>query len=1161
MVTTAELKLKTKRQLVQLYKTLHQQGIAPFRTQTWFTRSNKDTLARAIQPLYQGQMGVREVLSSRQTTKEQLIQLYQELRNEGADVPNLTPRRLKDINKSEFAKLLKPFLGQRERQNILNNITSFRVESPVFKYDEAFAYVPNTPMGNLNMVERRFLLDKDYRVLLFGIDLEDYQDFYPQQRSIEDLAKTMMKQIDRYGINLGYTHGYIRLILVNPHIEDEEGDTATIVKNLFTEHLALNEIDEQDILNALMALADEHRNNEMYISFVSGYELGFYSPETEGGCHTGTREKKEGRFGLFVYSPQQQSKNNDCGIRCLQKFCQWNNLPIERRCAKIRKDCGLVKGEPVTLEQLTVLSEYAKANINVYNCRKELIKEISNPEFSVTEPLNLLLHNGHYQIITQFHYGVKWSICGQVMKRESTQKAHTCRSVLAYKANQNGGSFMYHKKELHVNDLIPEDDIYSLDFETFPLEKGNHEVYACGIAQGRQEPTIFEGRRQHQALDKTIDYLLNIPNPDKKRQIYCVAFNGSCYDFHFIMGQLVLRGYECKEITQYGKRIYRFVLPENNLIFWDLSQHLAGSLKKCLKEFDCQCAKGDFDHTKIKNYQDVLTYRSEWLPYLEQDVRGLAELTVKYRQVIKQVLEKANLPLIEPLNYVTLPNLSENVWRETVENIPIDKETRINKQLVHIPKEQQLIRDIRRATYGGRVSPEVRMYVSPDWSKFEKLYREQKNGVQNQEEVKKLYGECQDYLFKGDITSLYPSAMRYFEYPLGEPIQFDKEVDLDECKEIARSLNEQEKQNQFLLLNVDMVSTNRKLTVSPIPRPKYDHRGKRIGISWNIEDIKDEWYTDVDLELAIRHGFKITEVHQGYKWRGSGKVFDQFVDIFYELKSEEDRKEKSGEQFNSSLRTTAKGILTNLYGKLLENPHKTETKIILSQDAFQKFFKEHAYITDITYLSQGTAVTGGIRNKERAKLNTRPFHIGMFLLSYSRKIMLELMETIDPTLSSHFFHYTDTDSLSIPSHLLSRLEGKINPFTGREWLETGLCGFVNDYKRDAKVLLEKACSPKNYFDIVVDCDGNFKESFKSKGIPLKLLEEVKEKAYLEEEKVSVSSYRFKQVGTKLTREEKEKGFRPYEIRNVCFIRQFNPNWDNTDCHLVDGKYYPRGYRF
>ena len=85
----------------------------------------------------------------------------------------------------------------------------------------------------------------------------------------------------------------------------------------------------------------------------------------------------------------------------------------------------------------------------------------------------------------------------------------------------------------------------------------------------------------------------------------------------------------------------------------------------------------------------------------------------------------------------------------------------------------------------------------------------------------------------------------------------------------------------------------------------------------------------------------------------------------------------------------------------------------------------------------------------------KPCQLGAFVLSYSREIMLNYMKIIDPTLKTHVFSYTDTDSL----HIMGEHYKK---FKELGMIKDSLGYLDNDIKKDGIIIYENNLGPKNY---------------------------------------------------------------------------------------------------
>ena len=104
-----------------------------------------------------------------------------------------------------------------------------------------------------------------------------------------------------------------------------------------------------------------------------------------------------------------------------------------------------------------------------------------------------------------------------------------------------------------------------------------------------------------------------------------------------------------------------------------------------------------------------------------------------------------------------------------------------------------------------------------------------------------------------------------------------------------------------------------------------------------------------------------------------------------------------------------------MYGKTLQRAIFEQTQIINNYNELLNFYKDYN-VTNFDFLGEGKnakiLMTGIISKQQETKIN-KPCQPGAFVLAYSRKIMLTYIKAIDPTLKTHIFTYTDTDSLHI----------------------------------------------------------------------------------------------------------------------------------------------------
>lgn len=944
---------------------------------------------------------------------------------------------------------------------------------------------------------------------------------------------------------------------------------------------------------------------------------------TNGGCNT--KSKKTLSYPMFGWAKVEDppTKDNNCGVRCILEFLKKNKLVNNKKiyCNKLREDVGLEKKTVLTAEQLSKITDLYKVNLIVYNFKKEIIFQTQGYEHTCElllafcdemmeeKPKHSLNEFGHYVLVTdnEYYNQIICEHCLRELPRKAIKRAtHQCDpNVLSYvntyvktKNKTEGLKFMYSKANKNNNELAGLDRCHVFDFETFPLQQKQN-VYSYGIYNPK---TGYQEDYGKDSMNNFIDHIVNIPPVCEKSTInrkakydkegnleqeacqetvnvkqpqYAIAYNGSRFDFHFVISELTKRQVELENVIINHGAILGFTIKVNNLKFWDINQHIGGSLKKALKDFKCTTQKGDFNHFKIKSWEDVEKYKDEWQPYLKSDVMGLAQLVEKYTNAVWHIfdnvegLEEAKF---DPKEFLTLASTGYKIWQYTVFG---DKKRDPEQQTpsIEIPNKQRDIKDIRKSTYGGRTYPLQRSFKSKHYARIMALWKRKEKATteteKNQilEQLKDIYKTLDDYIFNGDITSLYPTAMRYCKYPRAQSTRLEAEKNPEQTKEeLKTKLNNRQPLDYLCILEVKLTNTNRDLVVAPLPKPKTENN-RRIGVSWDIEDIEDGWYTNIDLEHAIEFGYKIDEIYDGMLYKdGVQEIFTKYVDTFLAIKQHQDNLKNSGSpDYNPALRAVAKLFLNSLYGKTLQKPIYVSTEICKSAKDIYKFWNTHT-VSECLISDDGETVILTGTKIDVESCNTKPNHFGAFLLSYSRRVMLECIKALNPKLDIHSFTYTDTDSLHIHSSLLYKLKDKVNPINGKKWFDTGLGCLSNDIDDGGLIIREINYAPKQYYYVYITENGEVKSSHKSKGIANEYLDEdgsmkknLDDELYEQGESKTIHmKNRLKKVGYKPNNVQTNAGLKSFDIISTDMTRTWNPDWQMD--RQIDGKYYPKGHR-
>jgi hypothetical protein len=208
------------------------------------------------------------------------------------------------------------------------------------------------------------------------------------------------------------------------------------------------------------------------------------------------------------------------------------------------------------------------------------------------------------------------------------------------------------------------------------------------------------------------------------------AYNGSGFDFYFLIDQLSQRDVKIENIILSNGKVMSFTFGNNNKVF-DLYLFIMSSLDRACKDFKITNAKSSFNHNNIKNWDNVEGYKEEVLPYLKLDVMALKELFETFNDMIYELF-KTNIT-----KYVTASHMGYEIWTNSLQDI------------VEIPDDMDKYNFIKLATFGGRCYPMQQEFKS-------KHYDDIVNKTMSYEELKKT----DEFIFNADVTSLYPASMK-----------------------------------------------------------------------------------------------------------------------------------------------------------------------------------------------------------------------------------------------------------------------------------------------------------------------------------------------------------------------------------------------------------------
>jgi hypothetical protein len=274
-----------------------------------------------------------------------------------------------------------------------------------------------------------------------------------------------------------------------------------------------------------------------------------------------------------------------------------------------------------------------------------------------------------------------------------------------------------------------------------------------------------------------------------------------------------------------------------------------------------------------------------------------------------------------------------------------------------------------------------------------------------------------------DVNSEYPAAMMNYLYPVGDVyVLKDHEI-----AAFTRHFEIMIERFPFCMLEVTMNAGN-------IRYPQVPWRMKKNGLLLYPANEFRGVYTSVDITEALNFGYKIVEVHQGIYWKNSSYIYRDYINTFYEI-----RKKYKAE--NNPMESVMKLIMNSLYGKMLQ---KIDTSVSFSKR-----------IPVGVVMSEGDLPNGQHYFRKRIfPRDTLPKYLGIFILSYARRILNQIYSILDPS----DVYYSDTDSVYISKKNYERVLREKPDLIGNE-----LGQFKNDYGEGCVIKSALFADIKRYY--------------------------------------------------------------------------------------------------
>lgn len=572
------------------------------------------------------------------------------------------------------------------------------------------------------------------------------------------------------------------------------------------------------------------------------------------------------------------------------------------------------------------------------------------------------------------------------------------------------------------------------------------ELFNKGFEQIRNKYKVRkDGGLQYITNKKTIDINKEISKPSKnddekylKRPFsYNIVYNaGSFYRVDIYL-----------DFVYYTDSKKRKKKKLRKISLMDSYKMVPTSLKNIAKDFlNYNMSKDGIDHSIIRKKNCKLNEKEK--EYLYEDVRILRdfiELTI-----LEGIEVKENYKLY--FNKMTTASQALNEYKTILFDL---FESKQYENVVAFKDSFKEIEDyLKKCKENGKKTninkDMVFNYVFPQLHPNVDCFLRQSyyGGItwKNEDLINDLI--CKGVQIKGlvyDVNSLYPSRMRHCLLPYGKPVYYEGSYNniADFVKEKYPLYIQKIRVKRFNLKegcipNIQIrESDNFKATV---------YQKNNMYFNNELREYRYEecvfTFTNIQLERFLKSydtplGIEYIE---GYAFKGSYGLFDEYVDTFMKLK----------EVGKGARRAIAKLMQNALYGKYGTNPQREERIVQFNEGVFSTTNRDDEgnlleYLSDSVYLPMAS-----------------------FITAYAREVLIENANGVFER-----FLYCDTDSIHILNYEIPKIP-----------IHDSKLGY---WKLEGKFIDAKYIGAKRYAELMLEDDGSSKWDIKCCGVSTEII--------------------------------------------------------------------------
>lgn len=629
------------------------------------------------------------------------------------------------------------------------------------------------------------------------------------------------------------------------------------------------------------------------------------------------------------------------------------------------------------------------------------------------------------------------------------------------------------------------------DFETLSevtVNKGSYQTYCAVLmpptGKTAEDVLVFYGKN---TMKEFVDYLI------KNVRGIVWWFNGSRFDMLLLEAYFIANNIRIIRNTMSRSSMISMVIHGNRgeITFKDMARFTFGTLAQNCKSFGLPVdeSKTDFDHNKMKSWDDVELYKDEVIEYARMDAVSLAGVTRRYAETVFSTFK------VQMTKFDTLAAMSYAIFTTSIKNESL---------LIKTPIEYE--NTFREAYRGGRLVVTTKLWRSSCFEDMIKGHAMAGNAFEPE-----MVEKVKDYLVYIDVNSLYPTAMAGRQYPCGTfehvkkinekeerairrqfhsiyhcyayaegdyifPRKNDKDIEPSDIivDRMTKGQRRKDLKNRLRLMmfKVDYVCDKTVLIpflMSRDPKGKKDNGRDTLKDAGKarqtLHDGFEAWYTGVELLEFVKQRGIVTKIHEMIIFNEQAELFTEFIKTNYEAKKKAAPNEKTKDPGDPVLYMVAKIIMNALSGKFGQLNHPITLIHIPNEDYSEQEQRYKALEQEIesifAAIDESGSVSGFfIRVKKIISLSQFPIQLSVFILAFSKLIMSKLLDALggyrNPRLCPL---YGDTDSLIVVKEAYDNLPEK---WKGKE------LGQVKNEEAGNPIVCLIVLAPKTYMYLYID---------------------------------------------------------------------------------------------